>query len=390
MSRIGSLPTAASQPTEFQDMGARETREPDTRSHNTILPDDGQATMPLLNQGRSNGCGTTSLAMILTFLGVERTQTEIDAEMRRQDIFAAPNDLAQYARGVGLNAKMYNHGTAQELVHFVDQGVPTQILTTADGSGDPAKMHYVVITGYERQQDGSVSFEVQNPWGVHQTWSAEELDARWGNTPFGFDHFYMAVAASEADLPSGRTKGVEGTLNAADGIGSVVAGYDRVVHARNAGEFLRGVGDAGSGVPQALIGGALGGLQLGADYLQVKVEGLPVVGAPLAFGIEHLESRLGTLNIAVGAFSNSVSHLYASVEHLANGEVLEGASDLARSPVELARGAWDVAVDVVQDTVKGVEALGGATATVVVGAAKEVAHAVSRVVDSFGSWTGWW
>lgn len=359
-------------------------------AENTILNDAGRQQMPLLNQGQTNGCGTTSLAMIMTFLGEMRTQADIDTEVRRRDIFSAPNDLVEYARDAGLNAEMYNHGTAAELAHLVDQGIPTQILTTADGSGDASRMHYVVITGYEVEKDGSLSFEVHNPWGVKQTWTAEQLEERWGNVPYGFDHFYLAVAPADVDLPPSRTDGVEGTLNAADGIGSVVAGYDRIVGARTPGEFLRGIGDVSIGVPQAIVGGVVGGLQLGADYLESAVRDVPVIGSPLAAGLEHLEDRLGTVGIVVGAIGDSFGHLHSSVEHFANGEILAGANDLLQSQIDLVEGAWDASVDVVEDTAQSVEDIGVAVADAATDVAQGVSNTVGGAVDSIGSWTGWW
>lgn len=141
----------------FESQERAEGTKP-TGESNSILDTNSQTFMPLLNQGRTNGCGTTSLAMISTFLGHERSMGEIDNEIRRQDIFSAPNDLVEYARGTGLRAEMYNHGTPEELAYFVDLGIPTQIVTTADGSGDPQKMHYVVITGYAVDKNGTLSF----------------------------------------------------------------------------------------------------------------------------------------------------------------------------------------------------------------------------------------
>jgi hypothetical protein len=389
MSRIGSMANAIDRLNLFQPLG--ETPPPSLKQdHNSIFNAEGSATMPLLDQGRTNGCGTTSLAMVMTFLGQPRTQAEIDDAVRRQDIFSTPNDLAEYARDAGLSAEVYNHGTAAELAHYVDLGIPTQILTTADGSGDASKMHYVVITGYDVATDGSLSFDVQNPWGIRETWTADELERRWGNTPFGFDHLYLAVAPGDVSLPPSRTDGIEGTLNAADGVASVVAGYDRLIHARSPGEFLRGIGDVSIGAPQAIVGGVLGGLQLGANYAETQIRDVPIIGVPLAAGLDHFEQRLGTVNLVVGAFSNSMAHVHSSIEHFADGELLAGASDLLQSQGDLAQGAWNASVDVVTDTVQSVADIGVGVADVVADTASSVSHAVGSAIDSAGSWTGWW
>jgi phage-related protein len=115
-----------------------------------------------------------------------------------------------------------------------------------------------------------------------------------------------------------------------------------------------------------------------------------VLGAPLGAGLEHLEDRLGTVGIVVGALSDSVSHLHSSLQHFANGEFADGLSDLVQSPVDLVEGAWDAGVDVVEDTVDSLEDLGTAVADAASDVAEGVGNAVESTVDSIGASTGWW
>src|SRR5438067_1554671 len=61
----------------------------------TIPNDD---SMPDYNQGKTNGCGTTSLAMIMSYLGVPESQGDIDSAIRRADVFTSPTDILDFAR----------------------------------------------------------------------------------------------------------------------------------------------------------------------------------------------------------------------------------------------------------------------------------------------------
>ncbi|MFC1642839.1 hypothetical protein ACFL5O_09175 [Myxococcota bacterium] len=56
-------------------------------------------TMPFYYQGSTNGCGTTSLAMLMAFLQKRPVNREaIDREICRGDGFSSPTDLVRYAR----------------------------------------------------------------------------------------------------------------------------------------------------------------------------------------------------------------------------------------------------------------------------------------------------
>src|SRR5579871_2163072 len=68
-----------------------------------------EESMPDYNQGQTNGCGTTSLAMIMTYLGIPETQGDVDGAIRRMNIFTSPTDILDFARSKGLSAEGYNH-----------------------------------------------------------------------------------------------------------------------------------------------------------------------------------------------------------------------------------------------------------------------------------------
>lgn len=70
------------------------------KERGSIFPDSAESSepMPPQKQGNTNACGTTSLAMIMSYLlGRHIAHEQIDDEIRRLDSFSSPNDLVVYA-----------------------------------------------------------------------------------------------------------------------------------------------------------------------------------------------------------------------------------------------------------------------------------------------------
>ena len=102
------------------------TRNPATEE---LLPD--VASMPFETQGSSNACGTTSLAMVMSYLGVPETKEAIDSVIRRMNVFSSPADLIGFARDHGLQAQGYNHGTWADIEEDAGRGAPCILLINA-------------------------------------------------------------------------------------------------------------------------------------------------------------------------------------------------------------------------------------------------------------------
>jgi hypothetical protein len=170
--------------------------------------------------------------MIMSYLtGTTVDRHDIDAEIRRFDVFSAPDDLIGYARRAGLPAEGYNHGTAEDLERFIDAGVPCELLISADGSSNLARLHCVVAVGHHRDpQSGETVFTLHDPvqGQIDTRWS--DLERRWSAPPVGFDHYFIAVGRPGTPLPPGRPDGVEGTLAAADGLATVMNSFPPPIH----------------------------------------------------------------------------------------------------------------------------------------------------------------
>src|SRR5262249_16330659 len=123
------------------------TRNP---ASETQLPNVGN--MPFFQQGSSNGCRTTSLPMVITYLALPKTNDQIDAVLRQLDIFTSPEDMTGFATSHGLQAQGYNHGVWENIESFIPLGQPCICLINANytypDNSTINGFHYVAITGF--------------------------------------------------------------------------------------------------------------------------------------------------------------------------------------------------------------------------------------------------
>jgi len=138
------------------------------------------------NQGNTNACGTTSLANVMTHWGMPRTHQQIDSSIRAFDMFTAPDKLVAYARDNGLRAELKTDAKLDDLARMVDQGVPPIVLMDPD-SDKNAILHYVTVTGYNRDANGKISDVViaDSAGGHRYTMSADEFQKKWDNLKMG-------------------------------------------------------------------------------------------------------------------------------------------------------------------------------------------------------------
>lgn len=152
----------------------------DTRSFSRFLQD----------QGRTNSCGTTSLAMLLSFWkgrpGAYTHQT-IDRQIRGFDLPTSPLNVVPYLRQQGFRAEAYNHASVDSLRRFLDQGVPVQVLYDPTGNGNDQFLHYVNVVGYQADAAGKPkSFTIADPAGGKLTTvSAATFTRRWDRLEVG-------------------------------------------------------------------------------------------------------------------------------------------------------------------------------------------------------------
>lgn len=315
----------------------------------TIFPGNND-TMPFLIQ-TGNGCGTTSLAMIASYLkGESITQAHVDKDVRRNDIFSSPGDLVEFARREGLAAEMYNHGTWDEMKGLLDRGIPCQALISADGSNDFDQMHYVAVVGYGRDKTtGEDQVIVHDPqFPSQRTISLKQFNDLWAAPPAGFDNFFIAYAPGGTPLPRGRIDGIEGTLTTGEGVANLSNGADRLRHFYDSpGTLFRGTFEVGAGIGQTVGGAVYTGFQLGGAWLDNAVADIPVVRnvvQPLARAIESTGAIASDLMNGVG---EGVADFGEALEDLGKGDVKGFANDVKEGVEEVVGGAGNAVEDAV-------------------------------------------
>ena len=156
------------------------------------------------DQGSTNGCGTTSLAALLSFWkGVPGayTREKIDKDIRRANMFTSPSNIVKYAREQGFRSEMRNNGSIEELKKYTEMGVPVQVLfepRNEAGNDKDFLLHYVTVTGFKKGPDGKelvLIADPNDPTGSGQReMPIEDFKAQWGN---------LKVGAGPLSVPSG-------------------------------------------------------------------------------------------------------------------------------------------------------------------------------------------
>lgn len=147
------------------------------------------------DQGSTNGCGTTSLAALLSFWkGVPGafSREGIDKDIRRANMFTSPSNIVKFARENGFRSEMHNNGSIEELKKYTDMGVPVQVLfepRNEEGNGKDFLLHYVTVTGFKKGPDGKEMVLIADPndatgSGPREV-PIEDFKKQWGNLKVG-------------------------------------------------------------------------------------------------------------------------------------------------------------------------------------------------------------
>lgn len=140
----------------------------------------------LEDQGRTNGCGTTSLAMLMSFWKNRPgayTRNAIDASIRRFNGPTVPMNIVAYLRSQGFRAEAHANASIDDMRRYLDLGVPVEVLYDPDANPRSFSLHYVDVVGYRADAQGAiVSFQIADPAGglLHEV-PVGELQRRWAN-----------------------------------------------------------------------------------------------------------------------------------------------------------------------------------------------------------------
>ncbi|HUL64895.1 MAG TPA: C39 family peptidase [Burkholderiaceae bacterium] len=284
--------------------------------------------MPPVYQGDSNACGSSSLTMIMNYLGVPVTRQDIDSEIRRVDQGLPPQPMIDYAREHGLEAEFYNNGSWDELKGFINRGIPVQAQINTEADGAKTHMHWVAVVGFRTDpKTGEEQIGVRNsakPYKGEVQWmSRAEFEKKWTHPldGAGYDNSFIAYAPAGTDLPPSRWDGVEGLSAMNDGAWHIANNWDRIFDPDNFGSFVHGVIGFPGGVVQT-IGGAFGfGIQTAGAWLDQKVGDVPVLGwfaRPVGKVLEGFGAGIGNF---FGGIGDGINCIGGAFENLFNGNV---------------------------------------------------------------------
>lgn len=280
----------------------------------------------VLDQGSTNGCGTTSLAMMLNFAsgGKPRFSREsVDATIRHFDMFSAPGPIAAYAESKGLQASVRTGASLADLKRTIDQGLPIQVLLDVSAAHDGTGLHYEIVTGYGMGPDGKPYVELANPWGQREMMTEEAFMFRWSDLkvkgfPLGIGQVAITMKPPQHPgklLTDERNDPFDtciAGLRVADGLTQVTSGWARRDPATLTGGAVRLIGCGLFGIPM-LLGNA--GRRWAADRVEEGVAALGKGPAETAKGLGKIVG--GSVMWATTATGELVSSAGSAVMDLA-------------------------------------------------------------------------
>jgi hypothetical protein len=380
------------------------------RGAETYLPNVG--LMPYFQQGTSNGCGTTALAMTMTYLGVPETKDEIDAVIRRWDIYTSPEDMMNFARSKGLQAQGYNNGNWSDIESHIPLGQPCITTINADyGYPDGTTisgLHYVVISGFGIDSVNGQRYAIfHDPnWSKGDMYLYESQFVTMGNNVgWGFHDYYMAFGTFASEMPPGNANGIQGVLGTLEGVTNITNGLANVFQPTSIGGFFQGIVQFAGGVIET-VGSGIGGLiQIGGQWISGVVKGIPVVanliqpigdiinGAGAIIGdvfngigsiITDIGNGLGAaINNLIGGFKGALRGLGSAFGSLAKGNIAGFVGGIASAIGSVLSGVANSIGSVLSSIGSAVGDAVNAVGNAISDAASAVGNAVS---DFFSGW----
>lgn len=341
--------------------------------------------MPAIDQGNSNACGSSSLAMIMSYLGVPTSRQDVDREIRRVDKGLPPQPMIDYAREHGLNAEGYNHGSWDEIKGLVQRGVAVQVDINTQADGSQSNLHWLAVVGFRTDPaTGKEQIGVRNSaaGGKVEWMDRDQFEKKWHHPldGTGYDNFFVAYAKPGTDLPPGRWDGIEGHTAMNDGAWHLLNNWDRIKDPDNFGSFVHGVIGLPGGVVQT-VGGAVGfGIQFVGDWLDKKVGDIPVLGwaaRPLGKLLDGVGAGIGNL---FGGIGDGINAFGGAFEKLFHGDVGGFFGGVFQAGSKVVGGAFNA----IGSFAGGLAGAAGSVVNTVADGAKAVGNAIADGAKAVG------
>lgn len=140
-----------------------------------------------------NNCGPATLSMALSYVGVDKSQEELGAQLRPYQVVGGDNDdksvtlqeVANQARTYGLHSYLRPNGSIETLKKLLSQDIVVVTRTWLEPNEDIG--HYRIIRGY----DDSASTLIQDDsfQGKDLSYSYDEFNSLW--VPFNYEYLVI-------------------------------------------------------------------------------------------------------------------------------------------------------------------------------------------------------
>jgi hypothetical protein len=208
-----------------------------------------------------NYCGQFAMSTLLKGMGIEVDPQQVYQETNPAGIFTAPTIIVEHLRKSGIDARMKNKASTDDIAKRINDGKP--VITLVDsGDGVP---HWICITGYDTDENGEiVSFRMRDSyWGTRgpHTMDIKDFEKAWkspmGNGPLSqlvgysnvlIDNYGEVDPESTPIYPGDFSTATED--NMASGINDVVTGWKN----KSVPDVIAGAGKLILGLPGAIHG----------------------------------------------------------------------------------------------------------------------------------------
>jgi tetratricopeptide (TPR) repeat protein len=128
-----------------------------------------------------NNCGPASLSMLLSCFRLTASQEEISERLRphKDDKHTSMDELAGYARGLGLQARSGRGGDRRVVKELVAAGLPVMLKVGLDPENDAWMCHYIVVVGYSDRESRFILMD--SLYGPYFPYSYAEADIFWAH-----------------------------------------------------------------------------------------------------------------------------------------------------------------------------------------------------------------
>jgi len=156
---------------------------------------------PDVRQATQFSCGAAAVQGVLGYYGVDAKEADLSKYLGvTTEDGTFPKRIPAFLRHHGLEVAAGTGGTVDQLLAWVDQGIPVIVLIQAwsdedhpnySRSGTQEDGHYVVLIGHA-EDGGILIFEDPSLLGNRGYLQREEFIARW-HSESGWDRFYVAA-----------------------------------------------------------------------------------------------------------------------------------------------------------------------------------------------------